>query len=128
MSPIIHSDNHFSIVLCSGKKLFQVCGVYVNSWEGFAPHFSFIDDNVEYVQEEDYFDKVKQIELNYHKSLNQGVIIQNVEKGRENDLKIKSIFTPKYRENKFPFYYPSFDKIQEQAEQQLNSIKGVLKN
>lgn len=129
---VVHSQNYFGIIFASNKKIFQVLGYYLNSWEGFAPHFSFIDSNVEYLQEEDFFDNQKLLELQFKNTNKKSNImadnslsnINNCETMDKNDIGendnnseclvtntylqnkifLKSIFKPKKRENLFVYY------------------------
>ncbi len=54
---VCHYKNHYSIILISNKKLFLIYGYYINSWGAYAPQFKYIDDNIEFIEEESYFDK-----------------------------------------------------------------------
>ena len=54
---VCHNKNHYSIILISNKKLFLIYGYLINNWGAYAPQFKYIDDNIEFIEEEGYFDK-----------------------------------------------------------------------
>mmetsp|Transcript_17455 Transcript_17455/g.18121 ORF Transcript_17455/g.18121 Transcript_17455/m.18121 type:complete len:631 (+) Transcript_17455:2-1894(+) len=127
---IVHTKNYFSLVLVSYKKIFQIYGFDINGWEGFAPHFSFIGNNIEYIQEEDYFDKVKQTELEHKKKMererNKKSNEEETQKQRLQNKKIlREVFKPKPRRNEFFYYYSKEDSIMEESKKQVEIIRNI---
>ena len=59
-----HYQNHFSILIISGKKVFCINGVMANQSDRLAPGLQCLEENVEYIEEESFYDnfdeKVKQ--------------------------------------------------------------------
>jgi len=76
---ICHYINHFSIVILSSKKLFNISGFLINNWSTFAPQFKYIEENVEFIEDEAFFDnfniklKKKQSEVICNKELIKGI-------------------------------------------------------
>ena len=59
-----HYQNHFSILIISGKKIFCINGAMANQSDRLAPGLQCLEENVEYIEEESFYDdfdeKVKQ--------------------------------------------------------------------
>jgi hypothetical protein len=53
---ICHYINHFTLVLISNKKLFNIIGYFLNNWGAFAPKLKYIEENIEFIEEESFFD------------------------------------------------------------------------
>ena len=60
---ICHYKNHFSILVISNKKIFNISGIIINQWGSFAPGLKYIEENIEYVEEESFYD-------NFEKKMN----------------------------------------------------------
>lgn len=116
---VVHSANHFTIALISSKKIYKIIGYYVNQWETFAPHFSYIENNIEYMPSEEFFD-------NFHKN------IEDLEKKKLNSYSkglIKSMFKPVNRANMF-FRYDinSQDEQSIRSKEQLSAVMLQIKS
>ena len=59
-----HYQNHFSVLIISGKKIFCINGAMANQSDRLAPGLQCLEENVEYIEEESFYDdfdeKVKQ--------------------------------------------------------------------
>ena len=89
-----HYQNHFSILVISGKKVFCINGVMANQSDRLAPGLQCLEENVEYIEEESFYDnfdeKVKQrIRMqNNHEEKIDDIFKKNEDNGEENrDLK-----------------------------------------
>lgn len=115
----VHSKNFFSITLLSNKKIFQIYSYYVNQWEGFAPQFSYIDSNKEYIECEEEYDlfMTKMKVLNHQKKGSKAMT----------DVERRSIFEVKERKNLFfslrPNEYIDEDFIIRDSKMRLEYIK-----
>jgi hypothetical protein len=58
---VCHYNNHYSIIMISSKKLFHLYGYLVNHWSALAPKFRYIEENIEYVEEETFYDTFNQM-------------------------------------------------------------------
>ncbi len=54
---ICHYKNHFSLVIQSNKKLLLATGYFLNNHGTYSPKFKYIENNIEYIEEEDFFEK-----------------------------------------------------------------------
>ena len=63
---ICHYKNHFSILVISNKKIFNISGIIINQWGSFAPGLKYIEENIEYVEEESFYD-------NFEKKMKNGM-------------------------------------------------------
>ena len=75
-----HYQNHFSILLISGKKIFCINGVMANQSDRLAPGLQCLEENVEYIEEESFYD-------NFEEKLKQRIKMQN-----NHEEKIEDIF------------------------------------
>lgn len=110
---IVHYMNHFSIILISNKKLFHIYGYLVNHWGAFAPQFKYIEENIEYIEEENFFD-------NFNKILKQS----QVQKVYDKEF-VSNIFKMKdevQSQNLFFKYTPEEDTAAIQSEKDLKDI------
>jgi hypothetical protein len=111
---ICHYSNHFSIVLISNKKLFHIYGYLVNHFGALAPQFQYMEENIEYVEEEDFFDQFKKNFRNMQnkkKEPNKNDIL--------NSLRSKSDLD----KNIFLFYNPlEEDALASQSEKELKEL------
>ena len=113
-----HYKNHITVVLISNKKLFQLYGYYVNNWGAFAPKLKYVEENIEYIPEENFFDtfnkhlkKIQQV-TTYDKSF-----VRNIFK-KESDNCSSIINT-----NLFFKYSPyDDDPISEQSEKDVKEV------
>jgi hypothetical protein len=109
---ICHYNNHYSIVIISNRKLFLTYGYLVNHWGSFAPQFKYIEENIEYIEEETFFD-----------TFNQMLKKSNIPKKTDKD-KVRAIFYPqeKQKDKTFFKYLPSDDSLAIQSEKDLKEI------
>ena len=78
-----HYQNHFSILVISGKKIFCINGVMANQSDRLAPGLQCLEENVEYIEEESFYD-------DFDEKLKQRIKMQN-----NHEEKIEDIFTKK---------------------------------
>ena len=75
-----HYQNHFSILIISGKKAFCINGVMANQSDRLAPGLQCLEENVEYIEEESFYD-------NFDEKVKQRIKMQN-----NHEEKIDEIF------------------------------------
>lgn len=114
---ICHYKNHFSILVISNKKIFNISGIIINQWGCFAPGLKYIEENIEYVEEESFFD-------NFEKKF---------KNGRKNNVNLNLIdecFEVKNSKNKNLFYYFNKDEDNDininEKNKSVNDIKEVF--
>ena len=78
-----HYQNHFSILVISGKKIFCINGVMANQSDRLAPGLQCLEENVEYIEEESFYD-------NFDEKVKQRIKMQN-----NHEEKIDDIFKDK---------------------------------
>ena len=114
---ICHYKNHFSILVISNKKIFNISGIIINQWGSFAPGLKYIEENIEYVEEESFFD-------NFEKKFKNGM------KNNINLNLIDECFEIKNSRNENLFYYFNKDEDNEininEKNKSLNDIKEVF--
>ena len=76
-----HYQNHFSILIISGKKVFCINGVMANQSDRLAPGLQCLEENVEYIEEESFYD-------NFDEKVKQRIKMQN-----NHEEKIDEIFS-----------------------------------
>ena len=76
-----HYQNHFSILIISGKKVFCINGVMANQSDRLAPGLQCLEENVEYIEEESFYD-------NFDEKVKQRIKMQN-----NHEEKIEEIFS-----------------------------------
>jgi hypothetical protein len=113
---ICHYTNHFSIVLISFKKLFSIIGYLVNNWGAFAPQLKYIEENIEFIEDEAYFD-------NFNKYLKK----KNFKEIQDSQKSVKEIFSQsnninRVRQNLFFKYAPVDDDLSQQSEKDLREL------
>jgi hypothetical protein len=110
---ICHYTNHWSVVMVSNKKLFHMYGYLFNNWGTFAPQFRYMEENIEYIEEETFFDNFNQI---IKKTQSQKIY---------EAADLKNVFYPETKpkaQNLFFKYKPSEDLIAIQSEKDLKEI------
>ncbi len=109
---ICHYQNHFTIILLSYKKVYNIIGYFVNNWGSFAPQLKYIEENIEFVEDEAYFDNFN----NYLKKQNSAI--------KNNEKSIKEIFRkPELRmPNLFFKYTPEEDSHSLQSQKDLQDL------
>ena len=78
-----HYQNHFSILLISGKKIFCINGVMANQSDRLAPGLQCLEENVEYIEEESFYD-------NFDEKVKQRIKMQNNHEEKIDDIFKKS--------------------------------------
>ena len=76
-----HYQNHFSILIISGKKVFCINGVMAKQSDRLAPGLQCLEENVEYIEEESFYD-------NFDEKVKQRIKMQN-----NHEEKIDEIFS-----------------------------------
>ena len=100
---ICHYQNHFSILIISGKKIFCINGVMVNQLDCLAPGLKFLEENVEYIEEESFYDNFdekmkKQIKMqNNHEEKIEDIFRKNNKK--ENNIFVKIDYDNEIKNN-----------------------------
>jgi hypothetical protein len=110
---ICHYTNHWSLVMVSNKKLFHMYGYLFNNWGTFAPQFKYIEENIEYIEEESFFDNFNQI---LKKTTSQKIFDASC---------VKNVFYPENKpqtQNLFFKYKPVEDQISLQSEKDLKEV------
>ena len=111
---ICHYTNHFTILLISFKKIYNIVGYLINNWGAFAPQLKYIEENIEFIEDEAYFDNFN----NYLKKKQ----ITKVSNSKES---IKKIFTTK-NENKHNLFFKyapvEEDNLTIQCEKDLHEL------
>ena len=82
-----HYQNHFSILVISGKKIFCINGVMANQSDRLAPGLQCLEENVEYIEEESFYD-------DFDEKMKQRIRMQN-----NHEEKIGEIFDKKEKNN-----------------------------
>ena len=89
---ICHYNNHFTLLVVSNKKIFYINGFMVNQWGCFAPGLKYIEENIEYFEDEGFFDmfieKMK----------------QNIKKETYKENKIDDCFISRSSKNNYLFF------------------------
>jgi hypothetical protein len=112
---ICHYTNHFSIVLISNKKLFHIYGYLINHWGAFAPQLKYIEENIEYIEEESFFDTFNKNLKKPPEKHQKGQFFKNLFK-KENESMEK-------QNNLFFRYRPTVDDLQAlQSEKDLKEV------
>ena len=114
---ICHYKNHFSILVISNKKIFNISGIIINQWGSFAPGLKYIEENIEYVEEESFYD-------NFEKKFKNGM------KNNVNLSLLDECFKVKNSKNENLFYYFNKDEDNDininEKNKSLNDIKEVF--
>ncbi len=114
---ICHYSNHYSIVLISNKKLFHIYGYLMNNFGALAPQFQYMEENIEYVEEEDFFDQFKKnfkSMQNKKKERNKAAIMNSLLRSSNKEGDNKSVFF---------FYNPvEEDALALQSEKELKEL------
>ena len=112
---ICHYNNHFSLLVISNKKLFYINGYMVNQWGCFAPGLRYIEENIDYIEDESFFDmfieKMK----------------QNIKKETYKGNKIDDCFlnSSSKRKNLF-FKYEIKEEEDVEKEKSMNELKELF--
>ena len=92
-----HYQNHFSILIISGKKVFCINGVMANQSDRLAPGLQCLEENVEYIEEESFYDnfdeKVKQrikMQNNHEEKIDE--IFSSIQNKEDSDKNKRNIF------------------------------------
>lgn len=85
-----HYQNHFSLLLISGKKIFCINGVMANQSDRLAPGLQCLEENVEYIEEESFYD-------NFDEKVKQRIKMQNNHEEKIDDIFKKSEKTGKLK-------------------------------
>jgi hypothetical protein len=114
---ICHYQNHFSILIISGKKIFCINGVMVNQLDCLAPGLKFLEENVEYIEEESFYDNFdekmkKQIKMqNNHEEKIEDIFKKNNKK--DNNIFVKIDYDNEIKNNDNPEREKSINELKE---------------
>ena len=116
---ICHYQNHFSILIISGKKIFCINGVMANQLDCLAPGLKYLEENVEYIEEESFYD-------NFDEKMKKQIEMQN-----NHEEKIDDIFKKNNKINKNIFVKIDYDneiKNNDNAEREksINELKELF--
>lgn len=115
---ITHYSNHYSIVLISNKKLFHIYGYIVDHFGALAPQFQYMEENIEYVEEEDFFDQFKKNFKN----------MQNKKKELDKNAILKSLSGDKVELDKNVFLVYNAVEEDAMALQSEKELKELFQN
>jgi hypothetical protein len=109
---ICHYSNHYTIIMMSSKKLYHLYGYLVNHWSALAPRFKYIEENIEFIEKETFFDTFNQM------------LKRSSNPNQLNPSLVHSIFYPKIikKDNIFLAYKPEEDYLSIQSEKDLKEI------
>ena len=116
---VCHYQNHFSILIFSGKKIFCINGVMANQVDCLAPGLKFLEENVEYIEEESFYD-------NFDEKMKNQIHMQN-----NNEEKIKDIFSKKSKKDENIFIKIDYDNEIKtnndiEREKSINELKELF--
>lgn len=114
---ICHYTNHYSIVLISNKKLFHIYGYFVNHFGALAPQFQYIEENITYIEEEDFFDQFKKNFKNMQnkkKEPNKSAILEALKENRDVDKNMFIYYSP--------MQLPQDDLLAQESEKDLKEL------
>ena len=116
---VCHYQNHFSILIFSGKKIFCINGVMVNQVDCLAPGLKFLEENVEYIEEESFYD-------NFDEKMKKQIHMQN-----NNEEKIEDIFSKKTKKDENIFIKIDYDNEIKtnngfEREKSINELKELF--
>ena len=57
---ICHYKNHFTLLVISNKKLFNITGIIVKQWGCFAPGLKYIEENIDFIEDETFYDNFEE--------------------------------------------------------------------
>lgn len=146
----VHYKNYFNILIICGKKVFQIVGYKITGWEGFAPHFKFVENNVIFIEDDDYFDVLKKEE---NKIKEKKKILDNKLNGKNKEISqdnntsnnnknsngnkvlnhilpnknlLRDVFKPKLRNFSFFNKMDTNDKMSKESNELLEIIKNNI--
>jgi hypothetical protein len=111
---VAHYENNFNILMTSGRKIYSLPGYPVTNWGTFAPQLKYIEENIEFIEEEEYYDKFNRFLKKKH-----------VQRQNDNKPDLKNIFKGKYQNksnSKFFKYSPIEDNLSLQSEKDLQEL------
>ena len=116
---ICHHQNHFSILIFSGKKIFCISGVMVNQLDCLAPGLKYLEENVEYIEEESFYD-------NFDEKMKKQIQMQN-----NHEEKIEDIFCKRNKKDENIFIkidYTNEIKTNDSVEREksINELKELF--
>ena len=116
---ICHYLNHFSILIISGKKIFCISGAMVNQLDCLAPGLKYLEENVEYIEEESFYD-------NFDEKVKKQIEMQN-----NHEEKIEEIFSKRNKKEENIFVKVNYDnEIKNndsgEREKSINEIKELF--
>jgi hypothetical protein len=116
---ICHYQNHFSILVISGKKVFCINGVMANQFDCLAPGLKYLEENVEYIEDESFYD-------NFDEKMKQQIQMQN-----NHEEKIEDIFSKRVKKDENIFIKVDYDneiKTNDNIEREksINELKELF--
>ena len=116
---ICHYQNHFSILIISGKKIFCISGMMVNQLDCLAPGLKFLEENVEYIEEESFYD-------NFDEKMKKQIQMQN-----NHEEKIEDIFSKRKKKDRNIFIKVDYDNEiknndNSEREKSINELKELF--
>lgn len=120
---ICHYLNHFSLIIISHRKLFLNYGYLINHWGAFAPYFKYVEENIEYMEEEDFFDNFNKIlkKNDQKKIYDKESVLQIIKSG--SNVSYTNSMNPQTNSNLFFKYSPlKDDPLVLESEKDLKEI------
>ena len=116
---ICHYQNHFTILIISGKKIFCINGAMVNQLDCLAPGLKLLEENVEYIEEESFYD-------NFDEKMKKQIQMQN-----NHEEKIEDIFSKRNKKKENIFVRIDYDneiknKDNPEREKSINELKELF--
>lgn len=116
---ICHYQNHFSILVISGKKVFCINGMMANQFDCLAPGLKYLEENVEYIEDESFYD-------NFDEKMKQQIQMQN-----NHEEKIEEIFSKRIKKDENIFIKVDYDneiKTNDNIEREksINELKELF--
>jgi len=116
---ICHYQNHFSILVISGKKVFCINGMMANQFDCLAPGLKYLEENVEYIEDESFYD-------NFDEKMKQQIQMQN-----NHEEKIEEIFSKRVKKDENIFIKVDYDneiKTNDNIEREksINELKELF--
>ncbi len=112
---ICHYKNHFTLLVISNKKLFNITGLIVKQWGCFAPGLKYIEENIDFIEDETFYDNFEE------------KIKNNIKKETHNEDKINDCFSQKNTKNNNIFfeYIVNKDIEDKEGSEKDKSIKDI---
>ena len=101
--------------MISNKKLFNITGLIVKQWGCFAPGLKYIEENIDFIEDETFYDNFEEKTKN------------NIKKETHNEDKINDCFSKENKKNNNIFfeYIVNKDIEDKEGSEKDKSIKDI---